>query len=136
MTRRCDSVAPKGESTDHTAPNGLARRTLLKTGALLAAASVATGARASDAPADQPAQAGDRLMIIKGKMKNTLLTQDMLELGKRPKEAFPFDPATETLRKGEEQALGFYYWLAAGTTNSQTTPANQTVKQPPGGKRQ
>ncbi len=37
---------------------------------------------------------------------------------------------TETLRQGEEQALGFYYWLAAGTTNSQTTPENQTVKQP------
>ena len=25
---------------------------------------------------------------------------------------------TETLRKGEEQALGFYYWLVAGTTDS------------------
>ena len=26
---------------------------------------------------------------------------------------------TETLRKGEENALGFYYWLVAGTTDSQ-----------------
>ncbi|MFB2835833.1 FAD-dependent oxidoreductase [Floridanema evergladense] len=26
---------------------------------------------------------------------------------------------TETLRRGEENALGFYYWLAAGTTDSQ-----------------
>jgi len=37
---------------------------------------------------------------------------------------------TETLRNGEEQALGFYHWLAAGTTNSQTTPENQAEKQP------
>lgn len=26
---------------------------------------------------------------------------------------------TETLRKGEENALGFYYWLVSGTTDSQ-----------------
>ena len=26
---------------------------------------------------------------------------------------------TETLRKGEENALSYYYWLVAGTTDSQ-----------------
>lgn len=34
---------------------------------------------------------------------------------------------TETLRKAEENALGFYYWLAAGTTDSQL---GNGVKQP------
>ncbi len=34
----------------------------------------------------------------------------------------------ETLRHGEELALGFYYWLVAGTTNSQ--PAGQKVPHP------
>jgi FAD dependent oxidoreductase len=34
---------------------------------------------------------------------------------------------TETLRRGEELALGFYYWLVAGTTNSQ--PAGQKTPQ-------
>jgi hypothetical protein len=34
---------------------------------------------------------------------------------------------TDTLRKGEELALGFYYWLVEGTTDSQLTPS---LKQP------
>ncbi|HEY9657525.1 MAG TPA: FAD-dependent oxidoreductase, partial [Allocoleopsis sp.] len=34
---------------------------------------------------------------------------------------------TETLRKGEENALGFYYWLVEGTTDSQL---GEGVKQP------
>ncbi len=29
---------------------------------------------------------------------------------------------TDTLRKGEENALGFYYWLVAGTTDSRANP--------------
>ncbi len=35
---------------------------------------------------------------------------------------------TETLRHGEELALGFYYWLVAGTTNSQ--PAGKKAPHP------
>jgi hypothetical protein len=34
---------------------------------------------------------------------------------------------TDTLRKGEEMALGFYYWLVEGTTDSELQPS---VKQP------
>jgi hypothetical protein len=34
---------------------------------------------------------------------------------------------TETLRKGEENALGYYYWLVAGTTDSQL---GEGIKQP------
>ncbi|MBW4657595.1 MAG: FAD-dependent oxidoreductase [Drouetiella hepatica Uher 2000/2452] len=34
---------------------------------------------------------------------------------------------TETLRKGEENALGFYHWLVAGTTDSQL---GEGIKQP------
>ncbi len=37
---------------------------------------------------------------------------------------------SDTLRRGEEQALGFYYWLVAGTTNSQATAENGGIKQP------
>ncbi|MDX1976698.1 MAG: FAD-dependent oxidoreductase [Pseudanabaenaceae cyanobacterium bins.68] len=33
----------------------------------------------------------------------------------------------DTLRKGEEIALGFYYWLVAGTTDSQTQPSLKQV---------
>lgn len=32
---------------------------------------------------------------------------------------------TEALRKGEEIALGYYYWLVAGTTDSQLTPSQK-----------
>lgn len=32
---------------------------------------------------------------------------------------------TEALRSGEELALGFYYWLVAGTTDSQLTPSQK-----------
>jgi FAD dependent oxidoreductase len=41
---------------------------------------------------------------------------------------------TDTLRKGEENALGFYYWLVAGTTDSRANPdpksPNYWVKTP------
>lgn len=37
---------------------------------------------------------------------------------------------TETLRSGEEQALGFYYWLVAGTTNSQIPTKGSGIKEP------
>lgn len=41
---------------------------------------------------------------------------------------------TDTLRKGEENALGYYYWLVAGTTDSRANPDPQSpdhwVKQP------
>jgi len=33
---------------------------------------------------------------------------------------------TDALRKGEEIALGFYYWLVAGTTDSQLNPSLKT----------
>ncbi len=41
---------------------------------------------------------------------------------------------TDTLRKGEENAMGFYYWLVAGTTDSRANPdptaPNHWVKTP------
>ncbi len=41
---------------------------------------------------------------------------------------------TDTLRKGEENAIGFYYWLVAGTTDSRANPdpksSNYWVKTP------
>lgn len=59
---------------------------------------------------------------------NLVLTHDQLEAGNQ------LDPGgwmgglrTETLRKGEENALGFYYWLVAGTTDSRL---GDQVKQP------
>jgi hypothetical protein len=51
---------------------------------------------------------------------NLIYTRDQLE------QAGQLDPGgwlgglrTETLRRGEENALGYYYWLVAGTTDSQ-----------------
>lgn len=51
---------------------------------------------------------------------NLVYSRDqLLETGQLEPGGWQGGLRTETLRKGEEQALGFYYWLVAGTTNSQ-----------------
>ena len=69
----------------------------------------------------RPGTATDNLVYSRGQLRNS----GQLEPG-----GWLGGLRTKTLERGEEQALGFYYWLVAGTTNSQTTPENQTVKQP------
>ncbi|MFM7527249.1 MAG: FAD-dependent oxidoreductase, partial [Nodosilinea sp.] len=51
---------------------------------------------------------------------NLILTQDQLEAsGQLQPGGWMGGLRTETLRKGEENALGFFYWLTTGTTDSQ-----------------
>lgn len=51
---------------------------------------------------------------------NLILSQDQLEAsGQLQPGGWMGGLRTETLRKGEENALGFFYWLTTGTTDSQ-----------------
>ena len=57
------------------------------------------GAEAAKPPEKLSTQAGDRIQIIKGDLKDKFVTPDMLETGARPVEAFPFDTGNEILRR-------------------------------------
>ncbi|HEY9761392.1 MAG TPA: FAD-dependent oxidoreductase [Trichocoleus sp.] len=51
---------------------------------------------------------------------NLILTHEQLEASNQLESGgWMGGLRTETLRKGEENAIGFYYWLVAGTTDSQ-----------------
>jgi Rieske Fe-S protein len=56
-------------------------------------------ANTSKAPEKMPVQAGDRFQLIKGSHKDKLVQPDLLELGDKPIEAFPFEPGSEVLRR-------------------------------------
>ncbi|MEE9590385.1 MAG: Rieske (2Fe-2S) protein [Hyphomicrobiaceae bacterium] len=80
------------------------RRDVIKLGtALVAGVSVIgindAAATAQENPAKLPLQPGDRFQIIRGALKNKFLQPDMLEVGSKPFEAFPFDPTGEMLRR-------------------------------------
>lgn len=70
------------------------------TGLLIGAAIGRPGvAEASRPPERQPAQAGDRIQIIIGELKDQLVKPSLLEAGAKPFEAFPIDPASGVLRR-------------------------------------
>ena len=70
------------------------------TGLLIGAAIGTPGTvEASTPPERQPAQAGDRVQIIIGDLKDQLVKPDLLETGAKPFEAFPIDPASGVLRR-------------------------------------
>lgn len=78
------------------------RRDILAAGTgLLIGAAIGTpdSADAAKPPERMSAQAGDRIQIIKGDLKDQLVKPELLEAGARPIEAFPLDPATEVLRR-------------------------------------
>jgi rieske iron-sulfur protein len=56
--------------------------------------------QAAAAPNDLIAQPGDHFQIIKGESRGKLLRPELLSLGARPVEAFPFDRASSVLRRG------------------------------------
>lgn len=56
-------------------------------------------AEASTKPEKLFPQPGDRIQGIKGDLKKQDLKPEMLEIGARPVEAFPFDPAEGVLRR-------------------------------------
>jgi rieske iron-sulfur protein len=99
---------------------GLNRRAII-IGAPAVLASLAAGASRAQAATEPDAEetadaetgskgreagAGDRIEIIKGALKGELLRPEMLTLGDKPFEAFPFDPATgEMLRENRLNRL-------------------------------
>lgn len=84
-----------------TEPNS-GRRGLLIAGAGLALGSGLLRpdiAEAAKPPEKMPAQPGDHIQIIKGALKDQLVKPDMLEIGAKPFEAFPFDSGNKVLRR-------------------------------------
>jgi Rieske Fe-S protein len=77
------------------------RRTVLLGGSAALAAGVSgpDGARASTQPDLLAMQPGDRIQLIKGPLRDQLLTPDMLVAADAPIEAFPFSPADGVLRR-------------------------------------
>ncbi len=66
---------------------------------------------------------------------NLILDRDQLQTsGQLKPDGWMGGLRTDTLRKGEQSALGFYYWLVAGTTDSRANPdpksANYWTKTP------
>jgi FAD dependent oxidoreductase len=54
---------------------------------------------------------------------NLILDRSQLQIGKQLEpDGWMGGLRTDTLRKGEETAQGFYYWLTAGTTDSRANP--------------
>ena len=93
-------VRSKGRKRS-SAPVDLVRRDLLIGGAVVAAG-VGLGLDDADAatkPERSPPQPGDRFQIIKGDLKNEFLRPDLLEVGARPVEGFPFDPEVGIIRR-------------------------------------
>jgi rieske iron-sulfur protein len=81
--------------------DGLSRRAVIGYGAAVAAVGglgLPGVAQANEGPLNMPVQPGDRFMITRGKMKNTLLTADLLEAGEKPVEGFPVTPDTNEPR--------------------------------------
>ena len=57
------------------------------------------GANTTKPPEKMPVQTGDRIQFIKGTHKDKLVRPELLEVGGKPVEAFPFDPENEVLRR-------------------------------------
>lgn len=97
---RAPSQDAKAQRTENSTDNN--RRDVLigGTGALLGATLMAPQkADAATPPEKMPPQAGDRIQGIKGDLKKHDLKPELLEVGARPVEAFPFDPADGVLRR-------------------------------------
>ena len=56
-------------------------------------------ADAAKPPEKLPPQEGDRIQVIKGDLKDQQIRPELLEVGAKPLEAFPFDPAEGVLRR-------------------------------------
>lgn len=79
------------------------RRSVVVGGAALIAGIAAAGVPGSamaEAPEKLAAQPGDRVQIVTGEFKSRLVEPGLLEVGAAPFEAFPFDPVSGVLRRG------------------------------------
>jgi Rieske Fe-S protein len=54
---------------------------------------------AGESPAEMFVQEGDRIQLVKGAMKGELLKPDLLEIGDKQIEAFPYDGQTDVPRR-------------------------------------
>ena len=78
------------------------RRDILSAGSgLLLGAAILAPQRANAAkpPEKLPTQPGDRIQIIKGDLKDKFVRPDMLTVGAKPFEAFPYDPENDVSRR-------------------------------------
>lgn len=78
------------------------RRDLLIGGVALAASLTSLApneASAATPPERRPPQSGDRFQVVNGPLKNEFLRPELLEVGGRPAEGFPFDPLGQILRR-------------------------------------
>lgn len=79
------------------------RRGVLIAGSAIAATGLVLPGEArankEKSPENMEAQPGDRIQFIKGENKDQLVRPEMVELGAKPVEAFPFDPEAEVLRR-------------------------------------
>lgn len=91
---------PVGEEQS---PANLDRRTVVVGGSAVITTLAAfgpSGAEAADDPAKQFLQPGDRIQIVEGASKDEYLRPELLAVGERPVQAFPFDPLAGILRRG------------------------------------
>lgn len=99
-------VTNETDRDDDLTPEGASRRAVIGAATTLLGVAVATSANIAAAakkkdksPNAQPLQAGDKLMITSGKLKNQLLKPDMLKVAGRPLTAYPYDAENDILRK-------------------------------------
>lgn len=96
---RCPGRTDIG-STAQTGPD-LDRRSVVVGGsALLAVAAGLPAGAATQKPERMPLQPGDRIQLIQGSLKDQSVRAEMLEIDAPPIEAFPLDPVSGALRRG------------------------------------
>lgn len=99
-----ESLVNGGRSTPAKSPQGSSRSRrdvlIAGTGALISAAIADPNeADAAKPPERLPLQAGDRVQLIKGDLKDQFVKPELLEVSAKPLEAFPFDPAANVIRR-------------------------------------
>ena len=95
------------QTTSLTIRRSRSTRTIVGRREVLIGAAAAAGvsavelgeAQAATAPEKSPPQPGDRFQVTRGDLKGQLLKPEMLEIGAAPLEGFPFDPATDVLKR-------------------------------------
>jgi rieske iron-sulfur protein len=94
----CEPVTSRHGAAE-PAPSLDRRSVVIGGSALLAVAAGLPAGAATGTPDRMPPQAGDRIQIIQGDLKDQVLRPEMLEPGAAPFEAFPLDPASQVLRR-------------------------------------
>jgi len=104
MVKRNETPTAEAQYNPAVNEQGLKRREMVATGAgLVVALALSVGsaseADAAVAPEKEYTQPGDRILLVKGTNKNEFLRPEMLTVGERPVEAFPFASADNVVRR-------------------------------------